>query len=66
MVHFQTKNAILGKFWSVLQWHMLVNFMAMSSILLPFGLYYGLLVFFLVIWYIFPVLVEPKKIWQLW
>jgi hypothetical protein len=36
---------------------MLVNFMDISSILLPFGILDGHLVHFVVIWYIFTVLV---------
>jgi hypothetical protein len=38
MVYFQTKNPILGKFWKVLQWKMLV--------------FYGQMVYFMAIWYI--------------
>jgi hypothetical protein len=34
------------------------------NILLPFGKFYGHMVSFVVIWYIFPVL--PRKIWQPW
>jgi hypothetical protein len=49
MVYFQAKNPKLGKFWSVLQRKMLVNFMAMWSILLPFGIFCGHLVCFVVI-----------------
>jgi hypothetical protein len=37
MVYFQTKNANLGRFGSVLQLNMLENFMDISTILLPFG-----------------------------
>jgi hypothetical protein len=43
---FQTKNPNLDKFWSVLQWHMLVKFKAIRSTLLPFGTFYGRLVHF--------------------
>jgi hypothetical protein len=46
---FQTKNPNLDKFWSVLQWHMLVKFKAIRSTLLPFGTFYGRLVHFVVI-----------------
>jgi hypothetical protein len=49
MVYFQTKDPNLGKFWSVLQWKLLVNFVAIRSILLPFRIFYGLLVYFVVI-----------------
>jgi hypothetical protein len=54
MAYFQTNNHTLGKFWRVLQWKVLVNFMA--------GLFYGNLVYFVVIGYmlwsfgIFPAL----------
>jgi hypothetical protein len=46
MVYFQTKNPNLGKFRSVLQRKMLVNFMDIWSISLPFGILYGHLVYF--------------------
>jgi hypothetical protein len=39
MVYFQTQNHNLGKFWRVL-----VYFMAICSILRPFGIVYGNLV----------------------
>jgi hypothetical protein len=51
---FQTKNTYLGKFWRVLQWKLLVYFMAIWSILRPFGIFCGYLVYFMVICYIFP------------
>jgi hypothetical protein len=53
MVCFQTKNPNLGKFWSVLQWKMLVYLMSIWSILRPLELFYGHLVYFVIIWYIF-------------
>jgi hypothetical protein len=34
----------------------LVNFMDIFSILRTFGLFYGHLVYFVVIWYFFPIL----------
>jgi hypothetical protein len=66
MANFQTKNPNLGKFCRVLQWTMLVYFMAIWSIvdtafwynLWPFGIFYGYLIFF-PFWY-----VEKRKIWQ--
>jgi hypothetical protein len=39
MVYFQTQIPKLGKFWRVLQWKMLLYFMAIWSILRPFGMY---------------------------
>jgi hypothetical protein len=54
MVCFQTKNPNLGKFWRVLLWKILVCFMTIWSILRPLEIYYGHLVYFVVIWYIFP------------
>jgi hypothetical protein len=54
MVCFQTKNPNLGKFWGVLQWKILVYIMTIWSILLLLGIFYGHLVYFLIIWYIFP------------
>jgi hypothetical protein len=53
MVCFQTKNTNLGKFWRVLQWKMLLYFMAIWSILPQFGIFCGHLVYFMVSWYIF-------------
>jgi hypothetical protein len=53
MVSFQTKNPILGKFWRVLQWKILVNLITISSILLLLEIFYRHLVYFVVIWYIF-------------
>jgi hypothetical protein len=60
----------LGKFLEALQRKMLVDFMAIWSILCPFGVFYGYLIYFshlrtfgtffgqlvycMVIWYIFP------------
>jgi hypothetical protein len=40
-IYFRTKNANLGKIWSVLQLNMLVNVMDISSILLSFGIFNG-------------------------
>jgi hypothetical protein len=55
MVCFQTKSPNLGKFWRVFQWKMLVYFMAIWSISMPFGLFHGHLVYLMAIWYIFPI-----------
>jgi hypothetical protein len=54
MVCFQTKYFNLGKFWRVLQWKMFIYFTAIGNILRPLGIFYGHLVYFAVIWYIFP------------
>jgi hypothetical protein len=54
MVYFQTKNPNLGKFGRVLHWKMLVYFMDTWSILQSFVIFYGHLVKYLEIWYIFP------------
>jgi hypothetical protein len=54
MVYFQTKNPNLGKFWKVLQWKMLEVLRASLSILRQNGIFYGHLVHFVVILYIFP------------
>jgi hypothetical protein len=67
MVYFQTKNANLGKFWKVLQSNMFVNFTDISSILLPFVIFYGHLIYFeaiLVYFYSFGMLYQ--RIWQPW
>jgi hypothetical protein len=54
MVCFQTKNPNLGKFCRVLVWKILVYFMTIWSTLWPLEMFYGHLVYFVVIWYIFP------------
>jgi hypothetical protein len=41
MLYFKTKNPHLGKFWRVLQWKMLVYYMAIWSIIRLFSLFYG-------------------------
>jgi hypothetical protein len=81
MSYFQAKNPSLGKFWRELQWKMLVYFMAIWSILQPFGIFCGHLVYFTAIWSIlWPFgnfygylvyfstfwYVVPRKIWQPW
>jgi hypothetical protein len=57
MVSLQTKNPNLGKLWRALDWKILIYFMAIWNILQTFGIFYGHLVHFAVIWYFFPVLV---------
>jgi hypothetical protein len=54
MVCFQTKNQKLGTFWRVLQWKIMVYFMVIWSILRPFDIFYGHLVYLVVIGYSFP------------
>jgi hypothetical protein len=54
MVCFQTKNPNFGKFFGVLQRKILVYFMTIWSILRPLEMFYGHLVYFVVIWYISP------------
>jgi hypothetical protein len=61
MACFQTKYTILGKFWRVFRWKMLVYFMANWYILGPSGIFYIFLVYFKVIWHILPVLVSCSK-----
>jgi hypothetical protein len=53
MVYFQTKNPYLGKFLGVLLWKMLVCFIDTWSIVRPFGIFYGQLVYFVATWCIF-------------
>jgi hypothetical protein len=55
MVCFQTKNHNLSKLWSELDWKMLIYFMAFWNILLRYAKFYGQLLIFVFIWYIFPV-----------
>jgi hypothetical protein len=54
MVCFQTKNPNLGKFWRVLLWKILLYFMTIWPILRPLQIFYGHLIYFVAIWYIFP------------
>jgi hypothetical protein len=61
MVCFQTKNPYLGKFWRVLLWKILVYFMTIWSILGHLEIFYGHLVYVVLIWYIFPALVFCTK-----
>jgi hypothetical protein len=61
MVCFQTKNPNLDKFWRVLLRKMLVYFIDIWSILWSFGIFYRHFVYFVVIWYVFPVLVFCTK-----
>jgi hypothetical protein len=72
MVYLQTKNTNYGKFWSVFQCKMLVNFIAIwstyvtaiSYILWPCGMFYGQVVhkyMFWSFWYILHGLVCCAK-----
>jgi hypothetical protein len=54
MGYFQTKNPNLGNFWNVSSWKMLVNVIAIWSILLPFCIFYDHLIYFVVILVYFP------------
>jgi hypothetical protein len=52
MAYFLTKNTNLGKFWMVWQWQMLVFYLfSIWSILRPFDILCGHLVYFMAIWY---------------
>jgi hypothetical protein len=54
MVYFQTQNPNLDKFWKTLENVENVGiFMPIWNMLWPFGIYYGHLVYYVVIWYIF-------------
>jgi hypothetical protein len=64
MVCFQTKNPNFGKFLRALQWKILVSFMIIWSLSLPLEIFYGHLVYFVVIWYIsrrFGILYQEKS-----
>jgi hypothetical protein len=50
MVHFQTKNPNLGKFWRAFDWEMLIYFLAILAILRTFGIFYHHLNYFTDIW----------------
>jgi hypothetical protein len=66
MVYFKTKNPNLGKLWRVLQLKLLVYFMSTWYILLPLDIFYGRLVYFIVIWLHFFLFwyVVARIIWQ--
>jgi hypothetical protein len=53
MEYFQTKNTFLGIFLRAFEWKMLEYFRAISKILRPFGILYGYLEYFVVIWHNF-------------
>jgi hypothetical protein len=57
MVYFHTKSPNLGISWRALEWKMFVYFTIIWNILWTPGVFYGRLVQFVFIWYIFPVLV---------
>jgi hypothetical protein len=59
MVYFQTKNPNLGKIWRVNR--RCLDIFSTWYILQSFGMSYGHLVYFLVIWYVFPVFVCSSK-----
>jgi hypothetical protein len=61
MVYFQTQNPSLGKFGRALQWNMSAYFVVIWSILWSIGIFDGQLVYFMVSWYIIPVLVYCTK-----
>jgi hypothetical protein len=53
MVHFQTKNPNLGKFWRTLDWKMLIYvFLVIWNIIRTFGIFYDYLVHFVFITYL--------------
>jgi hypothetical protein len=63
MVCFQTKSPNVGKFWK-----MFIQFMTIWNIFWRFWIFYDHFAYFVLIWYIFPVLVSCmyQKIWQPW
>jgi hypothetical protein len=64
---FLNQNTILGKFWRVLQWKVLVYFTAIWSILRLFGIFCGHLEYFMVMYLLyFPPFwyVLQSEIWQ--
>jgi hypothetical protein len=61
MVYFKTKNTNLGKFWSALDWKMLIHLMAIWNTLRTWGIFYDHLVHFVFLWCIFKVLVSSTK-----
>jgi hypothetical protein len=58
---FKPKNPNLGKFWRVLEWHMLIYSDVIRNILRQFGKFCGHLIYYSPFWYVLP-----GKIWQPW
>jgi hypothetical protein len=65
MVGFQTKKSNLGKFRSALESKMLVYFMVIWNLLRSFGIFYGHLESFTVIWYILWLFGNVVVIWYI-
>jgi hypothetical protein len=56
------KNPNFGKIWRALKWKMLLYLMTIWNIVRPFGIIYGLLVQFVVIWHFLQFgMFGPKK-----
>jgi hypothetical protein len=51
---FKTKNPNMRKFWRAFQSKTLVFFIVIGIISQPFGIFCGHLIYFTVVWYIFP------------
>jgi hypothetical protein len=68
MVYFSDQKLQFGKILEGLAREDVGIFMAILSILQPTGIFYGHLVHFVVIWYIFCPFwyVAARKIWQPW
>jgi hypothetical protein len=65
MVYFQTpKKNNFGKFWSALDWKILIHFMSICNILRTFGILNDRSVHFVFIWYIlsgFGIMYQEKS-----
>jgi hypothetical protein len=53
MAHFQTNNPNLGKFWRVLRWKILLYFTPSWSVLQPFSIFCGHLVYLMVTYLVY-------------
>jgi hypothetical protein len=61
MFYFKTKNPNLVKFWSAFDLKKLIYFMDIWNTLETFGKLYDHLIYFVFIWYLFPVLHQDKS-----
>jgi hypothetical protein len=52
---------VFGTFWKAFEWKISIAFLTFWHPLWPFALYYGNLVYFVVVCYIFPILVYCIK-----
>jgi hypothetical protein len=57
IAYFNSKTPNMDKIWSALEWKMLLYFITVWNIFQSFGKICNCLVYFSVLWFIFPILV---------